>query len=80
MADEDIIQRINDLANEEHALFERESRGEATRTERQRLQEIAVQLDQCYDLLHQRRARRAAGMDPNEATVRDAGTVEGYVG
>jgi hypothetical protein len=80
MSDEDVIQRINDLAHEEHSLFERESRGEATAPERQRLQEIAVQLDQCYDLLHQRRARRAAGLDPNEATVRDPGTVEGYVG
>jgi hypothetical protein len=80
MADEDVIQRINQLADEEHGLFERESRGEATRAERQRLQEIAVQLDQCYDLLHQRRARRAAGLDPDEATVRDPGTVEGYVG
>jgi hypothetical protein len=79
MTDEDIIQRINQLANEEHALFERESHGEASRTERERLKEIAVQLDQCYDLLHQRRARRAAGLDPAEATVRDPGTVEGYV-
>jgi hypothetical protein len=80
MADEDVIQRINKLAGEEHELFERESRGEASRAERERLQEIAVQLDQCYDLLHQRRARRAAGLDPDDASVRDAGTVEGYVG
>ncbi len=80
MSDEDVIQRINDLAHEEHSLFERESSGEATAAERQRLQEIAVQLDQCYDLLHQRRARRAAGLDPNDASVRDPGTVEGYVG
>jgi Protein of unknown function (DUF2630) len=80
MADEDVIQRINQLAGEEHELFERESRGEASRAERERLQEIAVQLDQCYDLLHQRRARRAAGLDPDDASVRDPGTVEGYVG
>jgi hypothetical protein len=80
MADEDVIQRINQLAGEEHELFERESRGEATRAERERLQEIVVQLDQCYDLLHQRRARRAAGLDPEDASVRDPGTVEGYVG
>jgi len=79
MADEDIIQRINDLAHQEHQLFDKESRGEASKTERERLQEIAVQLDQCYDLLHQRRARRAAGLDPDDATVRDANTVEGYV-
>ena len=80
MADEDVIERINGLAHEEHELFERESRGEATKAERERLQEIAVQLDQTYDLLHQRRARRAAGLDPDEAAVRDPGTVEGYVG
>jgi hypothetical protein len=78
MTDEDVIEQINRLADEEHALFERESRGEASRTERARLQEIAVRLDQCYDLLHQRRARRSAGLDPDEATVRDVGTVEGY--
>ncbi|MGZ4155167.1 MAG: DUF2630 family protein, partial [Actinomycetota bacterium] len=54
--------------------------GEASRAERKRLQEMVVQLDQCYDLLHQRRARRAAGLDPEDASVRDPGTVEGYVG
>jgi Protein of unknown function (DUF2630) len=80
MADEDVIDRINDLAHEEHSLFARESSGQASRAERERLQEIGVQLDQCYDLLHQRRARRAAGLDPSDATVRDPGTVEGYVG
>jgi hypothetical protein len=80
MADEDVIARINDLAHEEHELFGKESGGFATTAERERLKEIGVQLDQCYDLLHQRRARRAAGLDPDEARVRDAGTVEGYVG
>ena len=80
MADEDVIARINALANEEHELFGKESKGEASTSERGRLREIEVQLDQCYDLLHQRRARRAAGLDPDEAKVRDAGTVEGYVG
>jgi len=44
------------------------------------LQELQVTLDQCWDLLHQRRARRAAGMDPDDASVRDAGQVEGYLG
>ncbi|MFB3738807.1 MAG: DUF2630 family protein [Candidatus Velamenicoccus archaeovorus] len=80
MADEDVIARINDLAHEEHELFDRESRGEASPKERARLREIQVQLDQCYDVLHQRRARRAAGLDPNGATVRDAATVERYTG
>ncbi|HEX9122647.1 MAG TPA: DUF2630 family protein [Actinomycetota bacterium] len=78
--DEDVIARINELAHEEHELFERESRGQAAPRERARLKEIEVQLDQCYDVLHQRRARRAAGLDPNEVSVRDAATVEGYTG
>jgi hypothetical protein len=39
-----------------------------------------VTLDQCWDLLHQRRARRAAGQDPDDASVRDPRTVEGYIG
>lgn len=76
--DRDVIDRIEQLAHEEHTLFERESRGEASTRERERLKEIAVQLDQCYDLLRQRRARRAAGLDPDEAVVRDESTVEGY--
>jgi hypothetical protein len=77
--DRDVIKRIEELAHEEHALYERESRGEASTSERQRLKEIAVQLDQCYDLLRQRRARRSAGLDPEEAAVRDEQTVEGYL-
>ncbi|TMK29347.1 MAG: DUF2630 family protein [Actinobacteria bacterium] len=80
MGDEDIITRINDLAHEEHQLFEKESEGKASTRERERLKEIQVQLDQCWDLLHQRRARRSAGMDPDQAAVRPETTVEGYVG
>jgi hypothetical protein len=79
MEDQDVLQSINKLAAEEHELFEKESEGEASKEERQRLQELQVQLDQCWDLLHQRRARRNAGLDPGEAQVRDPGTVEGYV-
>ncbi len=44
-----------------------------------RLRAVEVQLDQCYDLLRQRRARRAAGLDPNDAAVRDEGVVENYL-
>jgi uncharacterized protein DUF2630 len=44
------------------------------------LMELQVTLDQCWDLLHQRRARRSAGMDPDDAQVRDAREVEGYLG
>jgi len=80
MEDQDLIARINELAHDEHELWERESRGEADEAERERLQTLGVTLDQCWDLLHQRRARRAAGLDPNDASVRDASTVEGYLG
>jgi hypothetical protein len=80
MDDRQVIDRINEIAHEEHALWEKEAQGEATDTERERLQQLGVTLDQCWDLLHQRRARRAAGEDPDQATVRDPRTVEGYVG
>jgi hypothetical protein len=77
--DQDVIGRINELANEEHALFQKESEQAITPQERERLRYLEVQLDQCWDLLHQRRALRSAGRDPNEARPRDADTVEGYV-
>lgn len=79
MEDREVIERIEDLAREEHRLFELESRGEASTAERARLREIEIQLDQLYDLLRQRRARRAAGLDPDEAKPRDPDTVEGYI-
>jgi hypothetical protein len=78
-ADRDVLDHINELAHEEHELFEKESRGEATESDKERLKDVGVKLDQCWDLLHQRRARRSAGMDPDEADVRDERTVEGYV-
>jgi hypothetical protein len=78
--DEDIRDRINTLAHEEHELFEKESRGATSPEEKERLRALEVALDQCWDLLHQRRARRSAGMDPGEATVRDPTIVEGYLG
>ena len=80
MADDAVLKQINRLAEEEHALFEKESGGEVTAAERTRLSELAVTLDQCWDLLRQRRARRAAGMDPDDARVRDKKTVERYIG
>ena len=80
MEDERVLGRINELAHEEHQLFEKESRGEASEGDRERLKDLQVTLDQCWDLLHQRRARRSAGQDPNDATVWDERTVEGYQG
>ena len=80
MEDERVIQRINELAREEHELFEKESHGRVNDAERQRLKRLEVTLDQCWDLLHQRRARRDAGLDPREARVRPVAEVEGYEG
>jgi hypothetical protein len=80
MDDQQVIERINEIAHEEHQLWEREGRGEITEAERERLRELAVTLDQCWDLLHQRRARSSAGQDPDDTTIRDARTVEGYTG
>jgi hypothetical protein len=80
MEDQDILDRINGLAREEHELFQKESRGEAGEAERKRLKDLEVTLDQCWDLLHQRRALRNSGGDPDQATVRDEETVEGYLG
>jgi hypothetical protein len=80
MDDAEVLSRINDLAREEHELFERESHRQVTDTDRDRLRRLQITLDQCWDLLRQRRARRAAGLDPGEAQLRDEETVEGYTG
>jgi hypothetical protein len=69
---------IEQLVDEEHALWERESSGEASDADRRRLQELKVSLDQCWDLLRQRRALRDAGLDPDAATARDPEVVERY--
>jgi hypothetical protein len=76
MDDIDIMQRINALVDEEHRL-ERSGAGLAEK-EQARLNEIEVALDQCWDLLRQRRARRAAGDDADTASVRSESVVEGY--
>lgn len=77
--DDTIHHRINELAHEEEDLYLRASHdGGLSQAESVRLKEIQVQLDQAYDLLHQRDARRAAGMDPDEAELRPADTVERY--
>jgi Protein of unknown function (DUF2630) len=80
MDDSKVTHRDDELAREAHVLFERESQGKATDADRARLQQIQVTLDQCWDLLRQRRAKRAAGQNPDEAQVRDVKTVEGYIG
>lgn len=79
MDDRTIVERIDRLVDEEHALYEGSQDGAGLGDEQhERLRDIEVLLDQCWDLLRQRRARRNAGLDPEEAHVRDESTVEGY--
>jgi hypothetical protein len=79
MADTDIFEYVNALSSEEERLYERAGTGTGLSDgERDRLQAIKVELDRCYDLLHQRQGRRDAGQDPAGATLRTARTVEGY--
>lgn len=81
MADDgDVLGRIHQLVDAEHALRERVGRGEITTDdEHAQLRSLEQQLDQCWDLLRQRRARAAAGQDPNDAEVRPVSEVEGYL-
>jgi hypothetical protein len=82
MSDESIAARIERLVKEEEQLRDREQTdradADALEGERARLRAVEVELDQCWDLLRQRRALRDAGADPNQAQARDADTVERY--
>jgi hypothetical protein len=83
MTDESISARIERLVGEEHELRAREQQDSsdpaALEGDRERLQEVEVELDRCWDLLRQRRALRSAGADPDDAAVRDESTVERYL-
>jgi hypothetical protein len=79
MDDEELLHRIGELVDEEHQLERRAGPGRPLdEDEAQRLGQLEVALDQCWDLLRQRRARRNAGQDPDTAHVRPADVVEGY--
>ena len=79
MDDAGVLEQINALVHEEHTLRGQAQAGAiAGGEEQERLRELEVQLDQCWDLLRQRRARREFGEDPASAQVRPAGEVEGY--
>ena len=75
--DPSILAHIERLVGEEHKLFEH---GERSPEESQRLAQVQTELDQCWDLLRQRRARREFGQDPAEAHARDADVVKKYIG
>jgi hypothetical protein len=83
MSDETTVKRIETLVEEEHALLQNEQRDSASPdkmdADRQRLDQISVELDRCWDLLRQRRALREMGQNPDDAQARDAGTVENYL-
>ncbi len=79
MEDPQILDRIRSMVETERALRDQLARGEITADEEQQLlHDIEVELDPCWDLLRQRRARRDAREDPNAAAVRPAREVEGY--
>ena len=78
MNDAEIVEHIDRLVAEEHQLEGKHGERELTDEEKARLGQVEVQLDQCWDLLRQRRARRNAGQDPDEAAARPAPVVEGY--
>jgi len=80
MDDKEIFRTIDDLINTEHDLRARLAAGALTsEQEHEQLRVVEEQLDQCWDLLRQRRARREFGEDPGGSTARSAGEVEGYL-
>jgi len=79
MDDREIHHRISELIEAEHELRAKVASGELSATqERAELKATEEALDQCWDLLRQRQARREFGQDPNEAAVRPVSEVEGY--
>jgi hypothetical protein len=82
VSDETIANRIEKLVTEEHELRHREESDrdheDQFESDQERLREVEIELDRCWDLLRQRRALREAGANPDDAHVRDANTVERY--
>jgi hypothetical protein len=82
MSDESITARIERLVQEEKELRGREQEDreneESLEADRERLHAVEAELDRCWDLLRQRRAREEFDQDPDDAQARSAGTVESY--
>jgi Protein of unknown function (DUF2630) len=79
MDDKEILGHIGDLIQTEHELRAKLAAGDlSSEAEREQLASAEAALDQCWDLLRQRRARREYGQDPEGAQVRPVGQVEGY--
>ena len=82
MSDESIAAQIDQLVSEEKDLRRREQQDreddQTLEADRDRLRAVEVELDRCWDLLRQRRAKEEFGQDPDDAEARGAGTVENY--
>ena len=75
VGDQPVLNYIERLVAEEHRLHQKEKLPQA---DRHRLAQLQVELDQCWDLLRQRRALRDVGLDPDDAQVRSPQVVENY--
>ena len=82
MSDESIATRIERLVSEEKELRGREQQDRddegSLEADRERLRAVEVELDRCWDLLRQRRAKEGFDQNPDDAEARSAGTVENY--
>ncbi|MDX6635364.1 MAG: hypothetical protein QOF06_1567 [Solirubrobacterales bacterium] len=78
MDDQQVLDRIDKLVQEEESLFHRHEGEGLGDDEHARLEELKVQLDKAWDYLRQRRSLRESGDDPDDASMRDGGTVEEY--
>jgi hypothetical protein len=78
MDDAEIMRRVDQLVEEEHKLEQGKAGVGLSEEEARRLEALEVSLDQCWDLLRQRRARRSVGLDPDAAEARDPNIVERY--
>jgi len=78
MDDQQVLDRIDELVREEEALLHRHEGEGLGDDEHARLNELKVQLDKAWDYLRQRRSLRESGDNPDDASVRDGGTVEDY--
>jgi hypothetical protein len=78
MDDTEILKRIEELVNEEHVLTQQAQKGGLDDEGHARMRQLEISLDQCWDLLRQRRALRSAHLNPDEAKVRDPDIVEHY--
>ncbi|WP_227996957.1 DUF2630 family protein [Nocardia australiensis] len=80
MTEQDILTRIKNLVDREHDLRSKATAGALDPVaERQQLAELEVALDQCWDLLRQRRARKDSGAAEDDAQVSSPRQVEGYL-